>query len=111
MEEVVMEGGQMMNAGFTDYILPTIRDVPQIECVILENDDPGGPFGARGIGEPPLIAATPAVLSAIGDAIGVAPHTLPCNPQRIWELLHPQEAEVPPDARLATAPPHARMSR
>ncbi len=104
-----MDGGRMMNASFTDYILPTIRDVPQIECVILENDDPGGPFGARGIGEPPLIAATPAVLSAIGDAIGVAPHTLPCNPQRIWELLHPEEAKVPPDARLATAPPHARM--
>jgi CO/xanthine dehydrogenase Mo-binding subunit len=111
MEEVVMDGGRMMNAGFTDYILPTIRDVPQIECVILENDDPSGPFGARGVGEPPLIAATPAVLSAIGDALGVAPHTLPCNPQRIWELLHPELTSSAFADRLAHAPEHARLEK
>ncbi|MFQ5424067.1 MAG: xanthine dehydrogenase family protein molybdopterin-binding subunit [Phycisphaerae bacterium] len=111
MEEVVMDGGRMMNPNFTDYILPTFRDVPEIETVILENDDPGGPFGARGIGEPPLIAATPAILAAIGDAIGRQPHTTPCNPQRVWELLNPDEAEVPYKARLATAPPHATMQQ
>ncbi|HVP11603.1 MAG TPA: xanthine dehydrogenase family protein molybdopterin-binding subunit [Phycisphaerae bacterium] len=111
MEEVVMQEGRMMNPGFTDYILPTIRDIPPVECVILEHDDPGGPFGARGVGEPPLIGATPAVISAIADALGVFPHTLPCNPQRVWELLHPDEAEVPPETRFATAPPHARMTR
>ncbi|MBN2560767.1 MAG: xanthine dehydrogenase family protein molybdopterin-binding subunit [Phycisphaerae bacterium] len=111
MEEVVMDRGRMMNPNFTDYILPTICDVPEIEYVILENDDPGGPFGARGLGEPTLIASTPAVLSAIGDAIGVAPYTTPCTPQRIWELLHPESANVPPEARMATAPAHARMSR
>jgi CO/xanthine dehydrogenase Mo-binding subunit len=88
MEDLVMEGGRIMNPNFTDYLLPTIRDVPEIECVILENDDPGGPFGARGVGEPTLIAAVPAVLAAIGDAIGVAPDTTPCTPQRIWEMLH-----------------------
>lgn len=111
MEEVVMDGGVMRNANFTDYILPTFRDVPTIETVILENDDPGGPFGARGIGEPPLIAATPAVLSAIGNAIGVAPHTTPCNPQRVWELLCQEDAQTPYAARLTTAPPHAMMSK
>ena len=111
MEEVVMNEGRMMNPNFTDYILPTFRDVPEIETVILENDDPGGPFGARGIGEPPLIAATPAVLAAIGDALGVQPHTTPCNPQRVWELLHPNEAEIAYDRRMATAPPHATMTK
>jgi len=111
MEEVVMDRGRMLNPNFTDYILPTIRDVPVVECVILENDDPGGPFGARGLGEPTLIAAVPAVLSAIGDAIGVAPHSTPCTPQRIWEMLHPSETETTFEARLATAPPHARMSK
>jgi CO/xanthine dehydrogenase Mo-binding subunit len=111
MEEVVMQDGRLMNSNFTDYILPTIRDIPPVEFVILENDDPGGPFGARGLGEPTLIAAVPAVLSAIGNALGVAPHTMPCNPQRVWELLHPEEAEVPPETRFATAPPHARMTR
>ncbi|MFQ5412778.1 MAG: hypothetical protein ACE5EC_10800, partial [Phycisphaerae bacterium] len=82
------------NPNFTDYILPTFRDVPEIETVILENDDPGGPFGARGVGEPPLIAATPAVLNAIGDAIGVMPGRTPCTPQRVWEIMNPDQAGV-----------------
>lgn len=111
MEEVVNEDGVMKNPNFTDYILPTFRDVPPIECVILETDDPGGPFGARGIGEPPLIAAVPAVLSAIGNAIGVMPHTLPCNPQRVWELLNPEEAQAPFGARLNLAPAHALLAK
>lgn len=111
MEEVVMDDGVMKNPNFTDYILPTFRDVPEFETVILETDDPGGPFGARGIGEPPLIAATPAVLSAIANAIGSCPHTTPANPQRVWELLNPQEADPPYAARLSTAPGHAMMNR
>jgi CO/xanthine dehydrogenase Mo-binding subunit len=111
MEEVVNEGGVMKNPNFTDYILPTFRDVPTVETVILETDDPGGPFGARGIGEPPLIAATPAVLAAIGNAIGVQPHTTPCTPQRVWELLHPDEAAVQYEARLVHAPVHATLCK
>ncbi len=111
MEEVVMDGGRMMNPNFTDYILPTFRDVPAIETVILETDDPGGPFGARGIGEPPLIAAVPAVLNAIADALGEFPHTTPCTPQRVWELLHPDEALVPYEARFKSAPPHAQLTK
>jgi len=111
MEEVVNIDGVMKNPNFTDYILPTFRDIPTIETVILENDDPGGPFGARGVGEPPLIASTPAVLAAIGNAIGVQPHTTPCTPQRVWELLHPEEAAVPYETRFGLAPEHARMGR
>lgn len=87
MEEVVTKQGRILNPNFTDYILPTIHDVPPVECIILENDDPGGPFGARGIGEPPLIAAVPAVLSAIHDAVGAAPKVLPCTPERVWRLM------------------------
>ncbi|HUN81088.1 MAG TPA: molybdopterin cofactor-binding domain-containing protein, partial [Phycisphaerae bacterium] len=111
MEEVVNDDGVMKNPNFTDYILPTFRDVPTIETVILETDDPGGPFGARGVGEPPLIAATPAVLAAIGNALGIQPHTTPCTPQRIWELSHPDEAAIPYDARLAHAPSHATLQK
>lgn len=88
MEEVVMRSGRLMNPGFTDYIIPTIKDVPAIEGIILEHDDPGGPFGAHGIGEPPLIGAVPAVLSAIYDATGVAPSKLPCNPENMWYQLN-----------------------
>jgi len=88
MEEVVYGDGRILNPGFTDYILPTVRDVPEVEFVILESHDPLGPFGAKGVGEPPLIGAVPAVLSAIHDATGVAPNTLPCSPPRTWEMLH-----------------------
>ena len=87
MEEVVMRDGKLMNPGFTDYVIPTIRDVPPIEAIFLEHDDPGGPFGARGVGEPPLIGAVPAVLSAIHDATGVAPNRLPCTPENMWRML------------------------
>ena len=111
MEEVVMQDGRMMNPNFTDYILPTFRDVPQIETIILENDDPGGPFGARGIGEPPLIAAVPAVLNAIGNAIGTMPDKTPCTPQRVWELLNPQADAALHEAQFNHAPAHARMAR
>ncbi len=108
MEEVIMSDGKMANPNFTDYILPSLRDLPPVECIILENDDPGGPFGARGIGEPPLVAAAPAVLNAIHDAIGVPPHTTPCTPQRVWELLHPDQSHPPASVRFKTAPPHAK---
>jgi nicotinate dehydrogenase large molybdopterin subunit len=87
MEEIVMRNGKIMNPGFTDYILPTIRDVPEIECIVLENPDPGGPFGARGVGEPPLIGAGPAILSAIYDAIGTPIRELPATPERVWRAL------------------------
>lgn len=87
MEEVVYRDSRIMNPGFTDYIIPTIKDLPPVEAIIVEHDDPGGPFGAHGIGEPPLIGAVPAILSAIYDATGVAPHTLPVNPERMWQLL------------------------
>ncbi len=111
MEEVVMADGVMRNPNFTDYILPTFRDVPQIETVILENDDPGGPFGARGIGEPPLIAATPAVLGAIGDAIGVMPDRTPCTPERVWELLNSGNLNGSTEFASPFAPDHARLTR
>jgi len=87
MEEVVMKDGKIMNPGFTDYILPTIRDVPEIECIVMETPDPGGPFGARGVGEPPLIACGPAIMSAIFDAIGKPVRTLPATPERVWRTM------------------------
>ena len=88
MEEVVMRDGRLMNPGLTDYIVPTIKDVPPVEAVIIEHDDPGGPFGAHGVGEPPLIGAVPAVLAAIYDATGAAPAKLPCTPENMWSMLN-----------------------
>lgn len=94
MEEVVYKDGRIMNPGFTDYIIPTIKDLPPVEAIIVEHDDPGGPFGAHGVGEPPLIGAVPAILSAIHNATGRAPHTLPVTPERMWELLSEDDGSV-----------------
>ena len=53
-----------------DYLIPTIGDVPEIECLLVEDAEPAGPFGAKGVGEPALIPTAPAILGAIRDATG-----------------------------------------
>ncbi|MFN3429314.1 MAG: xanthine dehydrogenase family protein molybdopterin-binding subunit [Candidatus Sericytochromatia bacterium] len=103
MEEVVRREGKLMNPGFTDYILPTLVDVPPIEAVILEHADPGGPFGARGIGEPPLIGTPPAVLAAIQDAIGGPVSQLPATPERVWRALQEIQSGERPRSSGAAA--------
>jgi CO/xanthine dehydrogenase Mo-binding subunit len=87
MEEVVSEQGRMLNASFTDYIIPTCVDAPAIEALIVEREDPEGPYGARGVGEPALIGTPPAILAAIGDAIGRQVTETPATAERVWRLL------------------------
>lgn len=94
MEEVVLGDGRIKNASFTDYIIPTIVDVPRIDSVIVERPDLEGPHGARGIGEPPLIAAVPAILAAISDAIGVFVDETPATAQRVWKVLREKQARA-----------------
>lgn len=88
MEEVVMDAGAMRSINFRDYLLPTTRDVPAIEAVIVESHDPTGPFGAHGVGEPPVVASVPAILSAISDAIGKFVNTTPCTPEKVWKRVN-----------------------
>ena len=66
-----------------DYLIPTIGDVPEIECLLIEDPEPAGPFGAKGVGEPALIATAPAIISAIRDAVGVRITRLPATPDRV----------------------------
>lgn len=106
MEEIVRQDGKIMNGSFTDYILPGLVDVPPIEAVYLEVTDPAGPFGARGIGEPPLIGAVPAIFSAIADAIGRFVHEAPATPERVWRLLNFDDPRAPLTSDLLSA--HAR---
>lgn len=91
MEEVVSRDGEILNASFTDYIIPTIVDTPTIDAVIVERADLEGPYGARGVGEPPLIGTVPAILAAIGEAIGRPVFETPATSERVWSLL--QEAQ------------------
>ena len=85
------EGGQLTNGAFTDYALPKAKDVPEVETVLVHNPSPYGPFGARGVGEPPITAPAAAVANAIRDAVGVRMTELPITPQALWEALQKGE--------------------
>src|SRR5262249_58652372 len=63
MEEIQVVDGLVRNASFTDYLIPTVLDMPPVELDILELGDPDSPYGLRGIGEPPTISSTPAVVA------------------------------------------------
>jgi len=86
MEEVVVDAGVIKNPTFTDYLLPTFLDAPSIEARFVEEPDHWGPFGAKGIGEPPTISSTPAVIAAIRDATGKDLTRAPVRPQDIVGL-------------------------
>lgn len=83
LEEVAVDNGVNLTAGFFQYLIPTATDVPDVETVVLESGEGMGPFGARGIGEPPIGPPPAAVASAIGDALGVRPTILPITPERV----------------------------
>lgn len=87
MEEYQTVEGRTTTPGFAKYILPTALDVPRITSVIVEDPDPLGPLGVKGIGEPAMVPTIPAVMNAIYDAIGVRITTLPATPDRILEAL------------------------
>lgn len=69
MEEIVQTEGRIRNGSFTDYLLPTALDMPPVVTALVEEPDPQAPLGAKGVGEPPCIAATPAIVAAIRDAL------------------------------------------
>ncbi len=85
MEELVVDGGVIRNASFTDYLLPTMLDMPPMRVDILENPDPHAPYGLRGVGEPPTISSGPAVASAIRRAVGRPLARLPIRPEHITD--------------------------
>jgi CO/xanthine dehydrogenase Mo-binding subunit/aerobic-type carbon monoxide dehydrogenase small subunit (CoxS/CutS family) len=70
-----------------DYLIPTIGDVPEIECRLIEDGDPLGPYGAKGIGEPALIPTAPAILNAVYAATGVRLRHVPATPDRVRAAL------------------------
>lgn len=71
-----------------DYLIPTFGDMPTIEIFLVEDPEPLGPYGAKGVGEPALVPTAPAILGAIEHATGKRPTKVPVTPARLWELLH-----------------------
>ena len=72
MEEIQIKGGKIRNPSFTDYLIPTILDMPPMRIDVLEYADPHAPYGVRGVGEPPTISSGPAIVAAIREATGLA---------------------------------------
>lgn len=83
MEELLQVNGVVRNASFTDYLLPTFLDMPDVAISMIEERDPMAPMGAKGVGEPPTVSSTPAVVAAIRDALGKDLHRVPVRPSDI----------------------------
>ena len=80
MEEIQVVDGLVRNASFTDYLIPTVLDMPPVELDVLELGDPDSPYGLRGIGEPPTISSTPAIVAALRAATGPPLTRVPVRP-------------------------------
>jgi xanthine dehydrogenase D subunit len=83
LEEIQIKEGRIQNASFTDYLIPTILDMPSVRAEILELADPEAPYGLKGAGEPPTIASTPAIVAALRDATGQGLARVPVKPEQI----------------------------
>ena len=95
-EEIVLEAGITLTAGFFQYRIPTALDLPDIEAIALESGAGMGPFGARGIGEPPIGPPAATIANAVRDAIGVRLTELPMTPERVLAAIRAQAHTDPP---------------
>jgi xanthine dehydrogenase D subunit len=86
MEEIQVADGAVRNPSFTDYLIPTILDMPPMNLDILELADPHAPYGLRGVGEPPTISSTPAIVAAVRAATGRPLRRVPIRPDDIVGL-------------------------
>ncbi len=93
-EEIITEGGRILNPSFRDYKIPTAceMDFP-MDLDFVETDDEAGPFGAKGVGEPGLVPTAPAIANAIYDAVGISVNDLPITPQKVLAALAAKREE------------------
>jgi CO/xanthine dehydrogenase Mo-binding subunit len=87
LEELKVEGGRVLNPTFTDYKLCTTTDLPELDVSFVQTHDPAGPFGAKGIGESPMIPVAAAIANAVYNATGVRMTELPLTPERVSTKL------------------------
>jgi len=83
MEDMVIKDGIIQTPSFAEYLIPTSKDVPDVEPLIMESMTGLGPYGAKGIGEPPIVGIAPAIVDAIDDACGVRITSLPATAEKI----------------------------
>jgi CO/xanthine dehydrogenase Mo-binding subunit len=83
MEEIQTRDGLITNASFTDYLIPTALDMPPVESVLVEDPEPGAPYGVKGVGEPPTVVSTAAIVAAVRAATGRELTRVPVRPDDI----------------------------
>ncbi|SCY73516.1 xanthine dehydrogenase family protein molybdopterin-binding subunit [Alkaliphilus peptidifermentans] len=86
-EELIISKGVVLNPNFVDYKIPTADDMPEMIISFIENEEPTGPFGARGVGEPCMVPTAPAIANAVNDALGIRIMSLPITPEKILRAL------------------------
>jgi xanthine dehydrogenase molybdenum-binding subunit len=86
-EQYIVKEGKLLNPYFRDYKIATTLDVPQVKVILVETNDPDGPFGAKGLGEAGAICTAPAIANALYAATGVRIKSLPLSPERVLEAI------------------------
>jgi CO/xanthine dehydrogenase Mo-binding subunit len=86
-EELIVDEGKVVTVNFGDYKIPTIKDIPALQTLVLESENGPGPYNAKGIGENPCGAIAPAIANAVADAIGVRIQDLPITAEKVYRAL------------------------
>jgi hypothetical protein len=103
-EELDLADGRIRNASFTDYLIPTVLDMPPVASELVEDPEPGVPFGAKGVGEPSTIVAAAAVAAALRDATRRDLNRIPVKPDDLVGLRPPRISAGPPPAPEVPGP-------
>jgi CO/xanthine dehydrogenase Mo-binding subunit len=91
-EEMVVNDGVVTNPTFAEYKIPSAMDIPDIVAVFVETSHDGGPYGAKGLGEPVLAPTSPAIANAVFNATGARITSLPITPEKVLRALKDREA-------------------
>jgi CO/xanthine dehydrogenase Mo-binding subunit/aerobic-type carbon monoxide dehydrogenase small subunit (CoxS/CutS family) len=94
MEDYLQVNGRTTTPGLAKYILPTSLDVPRVTSILIEDHDPLGPLGVKGIGEPAMVPTCPAITNAIYDAVGIRITELPATPEKVLSALMEKRARA-----------------
>jgi CO/xanthine dehydrogenase Mo-binding subunit len=92
-EKIEFDGGQITNASFADYKIPSILDIPPMQNEAVEANQGSGPFGAKGVGESGTFSVSPAIANAIEDACGVRLTELPLTAEKVFRALRAMQGK------------------
>jgi 4-hydroxybenzoyl-CoA reductase subunit alpha len=99
-ESMDYAGPNLRTSNFLDYKIPTPLEMPEVECILVESNDPEGPFGAKEAGEGPLLPILPAVVNALYDAVGVRLYDMPMTPDKVWAAMQRNGGPKKPESNV-----------